>query len=100
MMGQKSQTFLSCFTEASLRCDIAVPHERKLSLTISVCQGQCTGRCIWEITEKLSPTITPLIGEMLGHTEGKVGTVSHLYPMMFGFYGVKMVHKILLITGK
>ena len=76
MIGQKSQTFLSCFIEASPRCDITLIHKCKILLT-----GRCTG----EITEKLSPIITPLIGEMLGHTKGKVGTVSHLYPMIYAF---------------
>ena len=85
MMRQKSQTFLSCFIEASPRCDITLTHKCKILLTISMCQVRCTGRCTLEITEKLSPIITPLIGEMLGHTKGKVGTVSHLYPMIYAF---------------
>ena len=100
MMGQKSQTFLSRFTEASPRCDITLTRKCKFLLTISVCQVRCTGRRKWQITEKPSPIITPLIGEMLGHTKGKVGTVSRLYPMIYVFYGVKMVHKKLLITVK
>ena len=102
MMGQKSQTFLSRFTEASPRCDITLTRECKILLTISVCQVRCTGRRKWQITEKPSPIITPLIGEMLGHTKGKVGRVSRLYPMIYVFYGddLKMVHKKLLITVK
>ena len=85
MMGQKSQTFLSCFIEASPQCDITLTHKYKILLTISMCQVRCTGCCTREITEKLSPIITPLIGEMLGHTKGKVGIVSHLYPKIYAF---------------
>ena len=50
MMGQKSQTFLSYFTKASLQCDITLTWKRKILLTISMCQVRCMGRCTCEIT--------------------------------------------------
>ena len=100
MMGQKSQTSLSRFMEASPQCDITLTCECKILLTISVCQVPGMGLCTWEITTKPSPIIITLTGEMLGHTKDKVGVVSHLYPVIYVFYGVKMAHKKLLITVK
>ena len=96
MMGQKSQTFLSCFTEASPWCDITLTYKCKILSTISVGQVRCTGRCTWKITEKPRPIITLLIGEMLEHTKGKVGTVSHLYPIIYVFlWGKDNTQKII-----
>ena len=50
MMGQKSQTFLSHFTKASLQCDITLTWKCKILLTISMCQVWYMGRCTCEIT--------------------------------------------------